>query len=207
MGWLIAAAVLTALAVLPLGLSARYGAEGVSLRIIGGPFRFTLLPSKKKGKEKKEPKAKAKEEKPAVKKTEEAPQKGGSVTDFLPLVRTLLDFLGDFRRKLRVNVLEVQLTLAGGDPADLAVNYGKTWAAVGNLEPLLQRIFVIKKKKIDISCDFLGDKTTVSARLDATVTLGRLVGMAVRHGWRAARQYFKIRSKRKGGSKHESKTS
>lgn len=60
------------------------------------------------------------------------------------MVKVALNFLGDFRRKLRVNRLELKLILAGGDPCDLAVNYGRAWTAVGNLMPQLERLFVIK---------------------------------------------------------------
>ena len=77
-------------------------------------------------------------------------KKGGKVTDFLPLVKVALDFLGDFRRKLRIKHLELQLCMAGDDPCDLALNYGKAWAAVGNLIPQLERFFVIKKRDFSV---------------------------------------------------------
>ena len=72
------------------------------------------------------------------------------VTDFLPLVKVVLQFLDGFRRKLRVNVLELKVVLAADDPCDLAVNYGRAWAAVGNLMPSLERVFVIQKRNIEV---------------------------------------------------------
>lgn len=51
--------------------------------------------------------------------------------DFLPLVKVALNFLGDFRRKLRVNRLELKLILAGGDPAtsrSITEGLGRQWA-------------------------------------------------------------------------------
>ena len=75
-------------------------------------------------------------------------EKGGSLLDFLPLVKIALDFLGDFRRKLRLDNLYLRLILAGSDPCDLAVNYGRAWAALGNLMPQLEKWFVIKNIKL-----------------------------------------------------------
>ena len=50
MGWLIALGVITLLAVLPLGVSVRYNADGALVRVIAGPFRITVFPMKKKEK-------------------------------------------------------------------------------------------------------------------------------------------------------------
>lgn len=137
-------------------------------------------------------------------KAEEAARKkkGGSILDFLPLVKVGLDFLGEFfGKKLHVNRLELKITLAGGDPCDLALNYGRAWEALGNLWPRLERMMVIQKRDINIQCDFEGDKTLIYTRLDISITLGRLLGIAVRYGWRALVTFLKIRKKRKGGAK------
>ena len=123
--------------------------------------------------------------------------------DFLPLVKVALNFLGAFRRKLRVNRLELKLILAGGDPCDLAVNYGRAWAAVGNLMPRLERLFVIKKRDVEVECDFTASETLVIARLDLTVTLGRLLGLAIVYGVRALKEFLTLQKKRKGGATHE----
>lgn len=200
MGWLIALGVLTGLAILPLGVSARYNTNGPLVRLIVGPIRLTVFPRIKKPAKpqmgKPRPKTKATAAKPR-----EAGEKGGSITDFLPLVRTALDFLGDFKRKLRVNRLEMRFVLAGDDPCDLAVNYGRAWAALGNLMPHLERIFVIKKRDLEVECDFTSNKTSVLARLDLTITLGRVLLTSVHHGFRAVREYLNILKLRKGGAK------
>ena len=225
MGWYITLGILCLLAILPLGASVSYDEDGAVVKIIAGPVRITLFPRpKKKKKDKKKdeaPKAKTekpkKKAKPAGKKetsapaapAEEAPKKkkGGSVTDFLPLVKVLLDFLGDFRRKLRVNVLELKVILAGDDPCDLAVNYGRAWAAVGNLLPRLERVFVIQKRDIQVECDFTEDKTTILARLDLTITLGRLLAAVLVFAFHALVEFLKIMNKRKGGAVNEQKSS
>lgn len=203
MGWLIAAGVLIFLAVLPVGVSAIYNTYGPLVRLILGPVKITVYPSKKEKKEKpkkEKPKAPAKKQQPSAQ-PKEKEKKGGSFTDFLPLVDLILNFLGTFRRKLRVSRLEMKLIMAADDPCDLAVNYGKAWAAVGSLMPQLERLFIIKKRNVEVECDFTAEKTLIFARLDITITIGRILSISVVHGIRILRQYLKIMKMRKGGAK------
>lgn len=212
MGWLIAFIIIFLLAILPLGASVKYNSEGPLVRIIAGPIRFTVFPLKKKEKKDKKPKEKKKKDKNKKEKPKKEPkkdkekskeekkEKGGSILDFLPLVQVGLDLLNDFRWKLRLNRLELKLVMAADDPCDLAVNYGRAWAAVGNLVPMLERSFVIKKKDIDVECDFTTSETLIVARLDITITLGRIIALVVVNGIRALREFLKIMKKRKGGA-------
>ena len=202
MGWLIAAGVLVLLAVLPLGVTAVYSEAGPVARLIAGPVRIQVYPSKSK-KEKREKTEKPAKTQATQKKPENktAEKKGGSFRDFMPLVSLVLELLGDFRRKLRINRLELRLIMAADDPCNLAINYGRAWAAVGNLMPQLERLFVIKKRDVEVECDFTSDKTLIFARLDLTITLGRLLSIGLYHGIRILRKYFTIMKTRKGGVK------
>ena len=212
MGWLIVPGIVLLLGLLPIGVRIRYNSEGIAVKILAGPVKITLLPRHNKKRKKKEasqqeqtgdaaeclpesPKQpKEKKGKGAKKET------GGSLTDFLPLVKVALDFLGDFRRKLRLDNIYLRLIMAGNDPCDLAVNYGRAWAAVGNLMPQLEKWFVIKKRDIEVECDFETSKTLVIARLDLTITVGRLLLAAVKFAVRALIEYLKLKKKRKGGA-------
>lgn len=208
MGWMITLVILVVLAWIPLGATIRYNTDGLSLKIIAGPIRLTVLPkknkeekSKKKPKDKSAPKkVKASSTQPATPKQEE---KGGPITDFLPLVNTALDLLNAFRKKLRIDRLELKLIMAADDPCDLAVNYGRAWAAVGNLFPRLERWLVIKKRDVEVECDFEASQTVVIAHVDLTITLGRLLGILIWYGVRALKQFISINNKRKGGNNHE----
>lgn len=203
MGWLIALGVLGCLALLPLGVSAVYDAEGPLVRLLIGPVRLRLFPAKKKKSPKPPPEQDAPKDPPTGKDNppaEKPKPSGGDLKRFLPLLQVALDFLGDFRRKLRVNRLEVKLILAGDDPCDLATNYGKAWAALGSLWPRLEKLFVIKKRDVRVECDFTSDKTLISARLDLTITLGRLIALALRYGIRALKEFLKLKNPRKGGN-------
>ena len=196
MWWLLLPAAIVALAFLPLGIKAKYDEGGAAAWLILGPLRTALYPSRKKEK-KPEKEASAEQEK----KTSGKEKKGGSFSDFFPLVEAVLDFVGDLlSRKMRVKKLQAKVILAGDDPCDLAINYGRAWAALGNLVPLLERFFIIKKRDLRVECDFTADKTLIDAHLELTITLGRLLHLGLRHGIRVLREYFKIMKLRKGGA-------
>ena len=218
MGWWITLGILVLLAVLPLGVSVRYNEDGLVVKIIAGPVKITLFPRAKKGKEEKKP-SETKQPEAATQESKEVPQKqsqkkeqppkdaekpakksGGSLTDFMPLVKIALEMLDTFRRRLRVNLLELKLILAADDPCDLAVNYGRAWTAVGNLMPRLERVLVIKKRNIEVECDFEATETKVIAGLDLTITLGRILATVVVYGIKALIEFMKIKNKRKGGA-------
>ena len=210
MGWLIALGILTLIAFMPIGALVQYDSRGFLVRIIAGWFRLTVYPMKKrKKKQAKEPGTSEELQKKQEQKKTPQPQstvpsdgveKGGSLQDFLPLVRLVLNFMDRFRKSMRINHLRLKLILAGDDPCDLAVNYGRACAAVANLMPQLERALVIKKRHVWVGCDFEGDQTLIYGRLDLTITLGRIVWLAVRYGIRALRVFLKINKQRKGGA-------
>ena len=205
MGWLIFLAILIGLGCVPLGVRLRYDEDGPLAAVLLGRLPIVLYPvpgwlkkltsREKKDGEKKPKKEKPKKEKPPKDTVGEAPQ-GGSWKKFLPLVQLGLHFLGDFRRKLRVNRLVLRLTLAGDDPCDLAVNYGRAWAAVGNLLAAMQRAFVIQKRDVEVQCDFLGEETKVVFAMDLTITLGRILGLLVKYGIRAVAILLKMKNQK-----------
>lgn len=210
-GWLIVLGVILAIAVLPVGASVRYDESGPLVRLILGPVKLLLYPRPKKEKKPEQKEEKPKKEKksqPETAKEEtipagppegapskklEKPKKGGSLLDFLPLVDVAMDMLSSLVGRLRVNYLQLHLILAGDDPADLAINYGRAQAAGGTLLAQLNRFLVIKKQDVQIQCDFTSDATTVLARVDLTITIGRVIGWAVGYGVKALMTFLKIK--------------
>ena len=201
MGWLITFAILLLLAVLPLGASVLYDEDGPRVRVVAGPVKIQVFPMKKKARKDKPKKETEKKsaDKTAAKRTEK-PKSGGSWTDFLPLVRVALDLLNDLRRKLRVDQLKLHLTMAGDDPCDLAVNYGRLNASLAALIAQLERFLVIKKRDVHIDCDFAASETVILARLDLTITLGRILSIAAVYGIRGLMTFLKIKKQREGGA-------
>ena len=144
MGWLITCGILTLLAVLPLGVRIRYDGAGPLVRVILGPVKITVFPRPKKEKKARKEKEQEKEieeqvrpekedlpqpPQPPKEKTPQTEKKGGSLKDFLPFVKLGLDFLGDFRRKLRLDDLYLRLILASSDPCSSCISTtSSAWA-------------------------------------------------------------------------------
>lgn len=207
MGWLIALGILLVFAFLPIGVSVLYNEDGFFLRCLLGWIPISLVgksKKEKKPKKKKDKKAKKEDKNAKKNKTEkmkkQEEKKGGSVTDFLPLVKIGLNFLNAFRKKLRIRRLEMKLIMAGDDPCDLAINYGRAWAALGNLMPQLERCFVIKKRDLEVECDFETTQTLIKARADLVISLGGVLWIALRYGIQAVIKLLKIQNLRKGGA-------
>lgn len=196
MGWLIFLGVLVLLGCLPLGVRLNFDEGGFRAAVLMGRIPVPLYPVPRwlrnmLSRHKKEERSPEPKPKPAEPQSREQP--GGGIRRFLPLARLGLELLGDFRRKLRVNFLRLRLTLAGEDPCDLAVNYGRAWAALGNLMPNLERALVIRKRDVEIQCDFQAEETTVVFAMDLTMTLGRLLGLALGYGLRALKLFLTMK--------------
>lgn len=215
---------------LPLGISFRFDDAGLRIGVIIGLLKLTVFPNKwlkkidwagllsKKSKPAEgtaSPKPDSQPEgqiqpvgepaQPQQPKTSSLEQikdllQGGQLKEFIPLVELLLELLDDFRWKLRVNRIELQFVLACDDPCDLAILYGQAWSAVGNLFPILERSMVIKKRNIEILCDFMADKPRVKARLDLTITIGRLLLLGGKHGIKILLKFLDIYKTFKGGA-------
>ncbi len=214
---LIILGVLVLLALIPLGAHARYDSRGAYVWVVAGPIRIRLLPKKPKKPKKAEKEKKKKEKKPKKpskpkEETPKAPEKkekqpiGGLIRDFLPFVRLGLDFLGCFFRKLRVPILTLHVGFGGaGDPAGAAVNYGRAWAFVGAIMQPIRARTRIRRENVSCSCDFTQGDMRIFAELKAVFLLGDLVAMAVRYGFRAFRQYLKLKKERKQRNKTQEK--
>ena len=217
--WLIIPGILILFCLLPLGIGAVYGKQGPKVYLLLWKVKIPLYPRKPKKektpvkpirqknkqetllpKGKTPPEAAKQEPSPAKDKTpsQDAQQEADAPGDFgklKTLLHLIVPFLGDLRRKIRITRLQGYLLLAGGDPCDLAVNYGRAWAALGNLQALLNRAFVIKKQDLQVGCDFAGDNTLFYGRADITITLGRLLSLVLRYGWKL----LKSTKMKKGG--------
>lgn len=191
--------VLLLLLCLPAGVHLRYSAAGMALKLVYGPIRLRLLPAKGKKKKKKEKKPK---EKPApnepepVKNATEAPKKGGNLKDLMEYVPIGLDLLNAIRRRLLMRKLVLLVNLAGNDPCDLALLYGKANAGVAGALPLLERCFRIRHRDVQVFCDFTADSTEVYAELEIVACPARLLAVLLRYGWKLLRTYLKQKSKK-----------
>ena len=193
MCWLIPLDVLCGLAFLPIGFRAVYRESRPGVWLLIGPVKFRVYPGKPKEKRVRDQKNKAT--------AESQSEKGGRFRAFLPITRTILEFLEYFRRKIRVNNLELKLILADDDPSTLAINYGRAWAALGNLLPQLERFFTIKRRNLEVECDFTAEETLIYAKADVTITVARALHLLSRYGIRVLKDLLNLKKLRKGGAK------
>ena len=182
-------AVLVLIGCIPVGVDARYSADGVFLTAKLGPFLLQLLPQKPKKKPKKrKPQQKQPKKTPAKAEPQEKkpnPLLSGGVDGLMQLLYLAFDTLGDLRRKLRVNELTLYVLIGGADdPAKAAMGYGRAWAAIGAITPSLERLFVIKKRDIRPALDYTISNTQIDAHLVTTITIGRSLALALRAGIR-----------------------
>ena len=198
MGWLIGLGAVLFAGLIPIGLHGIYDANGGKVWLKIGFLSLQMYPKQKKSvKEKKTSGQRSCKSKAAPSGKNKS---GGSAADFVPIIKIFLEFIENFRRKLRVNNLELKVILAEEDPSDLAMHYGQAWAALGNLMPRLESACVIYNRNLEVECDFTGTKTKVYANVYISITLGRALALLVRHGPRIIKYYYQIINKRKGGA-------
>ena len=204
-GWLIALAVVLLLASIPfwpVGLVAVYRDSGLEIAIRLGFLRFKLDPEGSTLKDLIVPVLK-KEAEILVATIKAKKEEGGKLSDLLPLLNAIWKLLGDLRKKVRVKRLDMNLTLAGGDPCDLALNYGKAWIAVGNIISFLENFLIIKKRNVQVNSDFLGDTTRIYLKVFANMTIWRLFSLLLKYGLPLRDEYNKFLYNDEGGTENE----
>ena len=175
---------------IPVGVDASCHENALALRLKIGFFTVQALPPKPKKKKAASSKKKSAAKKPDAKQSKPAKPKKQfqmpklTLQDILALVDLACDTLGDLRRKLRVEVLVLHVTLGGSDPAKAAILYGRAWALIGMLNPKLEQLFVIKKRDIQPVLDYNEKEMKVDAHLALTITIGRAISLAGRAGVR-----------------------
>ena len=185
--WILAGilAVLLALLVLPVGVRVCYDVSGLRICLLAGPIRWQLLPAKSKWwfkrrtKDKPAPPARP-AGKPAGK--PKPAHKGGAWSNLKPYLPVFRNLLLGLRRRLLVRRLEFWVKLGGDDPCDLAIRYGRAWACLGALQPLLDRALRIRRKVIQVYCDFAAEDTEAGLRVDLVLCPARLLGLLLRQG-------------------------
>ena len=174
-----------------VGGRAEFNADGFFLWIRLGKFNIKILPVKpreekepqkpKKPKEKKEPKKSGKEKHP----TPLSEKIGGAMEYAQALLPVGLEAAKGMWRGLRVDVLELELTAGGSDPADAAMLYGQANAILGALWFPLTKAFHVKDGTARVKLDFDAPGTTVYGQASLSIKIGTVVWISLRAGWKA----------------------
>ncbi len=198
-GWGVLALVLLALFLLGqlrIGVRGEYTADGLTAWARIGPVRIQLYPLKK---DKKAPK-KRKAPKPKKEKAEPEKKSGGGAKALLKLLPLALEAAGQFRRKLQVDVLYLEVTAGAPDPADAAMIYGRTNAALGAAWQPLNAAFHIKDGRAAVRVAFDREQTTVYGTLAMSIKLGQALWLVLYFGGRALLGLLRARKEEKNNS-------
>ena len=144
-------AILVIIALMPVGVRARYDEDGIAAWVRVGPFRIKLYPLPKKDKpEKKKPKEKKKE----VETPQQQAAKGGSFELIKQILPHGLTAVKRFFKGLGIDKLTVYYQAADEDPAKAAMQYGYGWAAIGIITGLVENAFTVRNRDLQVFINF-----------------------------------------------------
>ena len=190
-GWTVFALVLVVLFLLGqirIRVRGEYSAEGLTAQARLGPVRFQVYPVKNQKDHKAPKKKKTPKKEPA-----EQPKAGGPAKLLLRLLPLALEAGGQFRRKLRVDLLRLEVTAGAPDPADAAMIYGRTNAALGAAWQPLTTAFHVKDGRASVRIDFDSDRTTVYGITALSIKVGQALWLRLYFGAKALRQIILLR--------------
>ena len=204
-GWIILAAILLALFLLSrvrLGVRGEYRAEALTLWLRLGPLRLRVFPGKKGKRPPKKPDRPKGERSPALEPEPLSRRAGDALAYGEALLPIALEAGNLFRRKLRVDRLEVELTVSGPDPARAALNYGRASAALGAAWGALLAAFDVKEGRGRVVPDLESGESRAYALVSLSLTLGQLLRLGIYFGIKALRALLAVRRARRGEKLH-----
>jgi len=167
--WGIVIFVLIVIALLRFGVRVEYSADGVIVQLIAGPLSPKVYPVEKDSErdEKRAKKKAAKKAKMEAKEKDKPPKDkpGMSLNDFMDMLPFAFNMLGRLRRRLLISRLTLHFKVAGDDASKIAMTYGAANAAMGELIPILENSFRIKRRDIRFETDFISDGQTIYANV------------------------------------------
>ena len=183
-----------------------------------GPFRLRLLPWKEKKPKKQKKSEKPEEAKPQDrepppspppqaerpggaarpapqirKEKESTPVSGGMEKLDIPYIMDLihlgLSAMGQFRRALQVDRFLLDCAIATGDAAKTAMAYGAAAAGVGMFLPLLEENLRVRKKDIQVICDFEGTESQIFLEVQVSALVFQLLIIGIK----VLREFLRLR--------------
>jgi hypothetical protein len=107
-------------------------------------------------------------------------KKPGADTEvFKSMLGDLIRIGGKLLRGVRIDLLELDFTVASEDPYNTALLFGGGSAAAGIIISIIQNNFVLKKKKISVKADFEADKTLIHCKAELSVPIWRLIAISI----------------------------
>lgn len=180
------AAVLALFLSLPVAALVRYEDGALRVRLQVGPVTATVYPrrpAKPKKVSRKRP-AKAKNSAAAPKAAAGSGGKKLSWQQIRAMIDLALDLLGRIRRKLLVKHLTLHVFFGGRDAAKAAISYGRAWAMIGAMMPVLENTFRIDERDVGAYLDYELEEPRLLLDLDVRMHIGTALVLALGAGVR-----------------------
>lgn len=180
--------VLFALGRIRIGAQVEYCEDGLFVRVRAWAFLIPVYPMKKKKTGVKKV-GKAASQKPKQK-------KGGTLKLVLDLLPAVLETAGKFRRRLRVDKLELLLNICASDPADAAMRYGQANALLGSIWQPVTSVFHVKDGHAHVGVDFEGSESSLYLLASVSLTIAQALGLILGFCFRAVGILIRTRTGR-----------
>lgn len=155
-------------------------------------YRKQILPEKEKTqrqllrdeakKQKREAKKEKKEQKNQPDPQEKVKsEKGGLSFDaVISLIGEIGRILRDLLHKIRIKPCKLHISVATGDAATTAINYGRICAGLSMFEAVMKNTFGEFKSDFSAECDYLGEKMRVEADIKILLRPSALLGLGAK---------------------------
>lgn len=123
--------------------------------------------------------------------------------DFLNLFERFWDdaqaTLLKVKKKVRIDIIKIDLTVGSDDAAQTAITYGEACAVIYPVESALETLVKVKKRQITINADFNGS-VNIGFFCRASISLGNLLTISISSALKILMLLIKnpIRVKQKG---------
>lgn len=178
-GWIVLGAVVLLLAaalVLPLAVRLTYDRGALTVGVRLGPVERTLWPRPEKQEKQSAKPKKSKKTAQSGKTAVGGEKKRPTRQQLLYTLDTLPPILGRALkrtgRRVRVEPLKLHLLVAGPDPADTALLYGRLEAALAAGLPVLHRLVRIREQDIRLFLDFQEERMDCIADVGVSLRVG-----------------------------------
>lgn len=205
--WAVCAAVLAGLALLGrtrLGAEGEYTPQRVGVWLRVGGLRWQLYPGKRRNKQPEQARHPAKPPK-------EQGKSGSALTPgmLFRLARRLLpvalEGANDFRRRLQVDLLHLEVLVGAADPAETARRYGRINALLGSVwEPAVEALH-IRDGRVHVSADFTRTSPALYGRISLSLTASQLLWLGLRYGPKCLRIFLDVRKQEKAAGTRQRK--
>jgi len=182
-----------------VGGLAEYGAGGFSAWIRLGKLHVKVFPpgAKAKPRKKKERKTGGSGEGPKKPETALPDRPGGALDYARTLLPVALEAAEHMYSKIRMDTLELELTVGAADPADAAMRYGQASGVLGAFWYPLTQAFHVKDGHARVLVDFDGGETAVYGRASLSIKIGQMIWLGLYFGCRALRGILAVRGRQK----------